>query len=47
MGGEGQDNLRCLVDCSETYVRDFPNATVVKILHFQCRGHRFDNWLGN
>ena len=23
---------------------DFPGGLVVKTLHFQCRGHRFDPW---
>ena len=27
--------------------RDFPGDPVVKILHFHCRGHRFDPWSGN
>ena len=27
--------------------RDFPGGPVVKSLCFQCRGHRFDLWLGN
>ena len=27
--------------------RDFPGGPVVKTLHFHCRGHRFDTWLGN
>ena len=26
--------------------RDFPGGAVVKILSFQCRGHRFNPWLG-
>ena len=26
---------------------DFPGSLVVKTLHFQCRGHRFDPWSGN
>ena len=25
----------------------FPGGPVVKTLHFQCRGHEFDPWLGN
>ena len=24
----------------------FPGGPVVKTLHFQCTGHRFDPWLG-
>ena len=27
-------------------IRDFPGAAVVKIPHFQCRGHKFDSWSG-
>ena len=27
--------------------QDFPDGPVVKTLHFHCRGHRFDPWLGN
>ena len=27
--------------------RDFPGSPVVKTLHFHCRGHRFDPWLGS
>ena len=26
---------------------DFPGGPVVKILNFQCWGHRFDPWSGN
>ena len=26
---------------------DFPGGPVVKIMHFQCRGHRFNPWSGN
>ena len=26
---------------------DFPSDPFVKILHYQCRGHGFDPWLGN
>ena len=26
--------------------RDFPGGPVVRTLPFQCRGHRFDSWLG-
>ena len=26
---------------------DFPGGPVVKTLHFHCRGHGFDPWLGN
>ena len=26
---------------------DFPGSSVVKTPHFQCRGHRFNPWLGN
>ena len=26
---------------------DFPGGQVVKILHFHCRGPRFDSWSGN
>ena len=26
---------------------EFPGSPVVKTLHFQCRGHRFDPWSGN
>ena len=25
---------------------DFPGRPVIKTLHFQCRGHRFDPWVG-
>ena len=25
----------------------FPGGSVLWILHFQCRGHRFDPWLRN
>ena len=28
-------------------IRDFPGSPVVKMPHFQCRGHGFDPWLGN
>ena len=31
----------------EEQVWDFPGGPVVKALHFQCRGHRFDPWSGN
>ena len=24
--------------------QDFPGGPVVKTLHFQCKGHRFDPW---
>ena len=27
--------------------RDFPGCPVVRSLSSQCRGHRFDLWLGN
>ena len=27
--------------------REFPGGPVVKTLHFHCKGHRFDPWLGN
>ena len=26
---------------------DFPGGPVVRTLHFQCRGHRFNPWLGD
>ena len=26
--------------------RNFPGGPIVKTLHFQCRGHRFDPWSG-
>ena len=26
---------------------DFPGGPVVKTLHFECRGHRFDPWAEN
>ena len=29
------------------YMRDFPGGSVVKTLHFDCRGLWFDSWLGN
>ena len=29
------------------YSWNFPGGPVVKTLHFQCRGHRFDPWAGN
>ena len=32
---------------SKTFFRDFPGGPVVKTLHFHCRGHGFDAWLGN
>ena len=28
-------------------LREFPGGPVVRTLCFQCRGHRFDPWLGN
>ena len=27
--------------------QDFPGDPMVKTLHFQCKGHRFDPWSGN
>ena len=27
--------------------RDFPGGPVVKTLHFHCREHGLDSWLGN
>ena len=27
--------------------RDFPAGAIVRILHFHCRGHRFDPWRSN
>ena len=27
--------------------RDFPGGPVAKTMHFQCRGHGFDPWLGS
>ena len=27
--------------------RDFPGGPVIKTLHFQCRGGRFNPWSGN
>lgn len=27
--------------------KDFPGRPVVKTPHFQCKGHKFDPWLGN
>ena len=29
------------------FILSFPGGPVVKTLRFQCRGHRFDPWLGN
>ena len=26
---------------------DFPDGPLDKSLHFHCRGHGFDSWLGN
>ena len=28
-------------------IKDFPGGPVVRIPHFQCRGHKFDPWSGN
>lgn len=36
---------KCLVKISKA--GDFPGSSVIKILHFQCRGYGFDPWLRN
>ena len=33
--------------CHEVHNWEFPDRPVVKTLFFQCRGLRFDPWLGN
>ena len=40
--GVGQDSATHKNHCP-----DFPGSPVVRTLHFYCRGHRFDPWLGN
>ena len=47
----------CVCTCVESQVKknimdlsrvgDFPGGPVVRAVCFQCRGHRFDPWLGN
>ena len=37
----------CLTPNKSQIPWGFPGGPVVKTLHFQCRGCRFDPWLGN
>jgi hypothetical protein len=34
-------------DLIKHHKRDFPGVPVLKTLHFHCRGHVCDSWLGN
>ena len=42
-----QTECRAVGLCKGMRLRDFPGGPVVKSLHFQCRGHRFDPGSGN
>ena len=44
--------VKCFIDFKEmgkkkNYIEGLPDSSVVKTLHFHCRGHRFIPWLGN
>ena len=43
------ETLRTVLSIQSLYkclLRDFPGGPVVKALHFQCRGYRFNSWSG-
>ena len=52
---EGQGSLTCCspLGCKNWDMteqlnnKEFPGGPVVKALHAQCAGHRFDTWSGN
>ena len=40
-------DLMCWLEYPEMVFRKFPGCPVVRIPHFNLRGHRLDPWLGN